>query len=191
MGITTARVLTGPTTRCSMSRGHEGRLTGARIRSPLRVDVDWLAHGSVLSATTGRASTPGPNRRSRRAAMCGSRALGGVVNGYDEVNEKRFLPVVMPLAQIEGKAQTQISSSGRVSSLCRSRCHFNEQEACQRKCRGYRQEFDGGPLRDLTLALCRFYRIVFLSAQPQARRNRNWRKKYTMIATTEYAVQVQ
>ena len=110
MGITTARVLTGPTTRCSMSRGHEGRLTGARIRSPLRVDVDWLAHGSVLSATTGRASTPGPNRRSRRAAMCGSRALGGVVNGYDEVNEKRFLPVVMPLAQIEVKAQTQISS---------------------------------------------------------------------------------
>jgi len=43
----------------------------------------------------------------------------------------------------------------------------------------------------LTLALCRFYRIVFLSRQPQARRNRNWRKKYTMIATTEYAVQVQ
>jgi len=42
--------------------------------------------------------------------MCGSRALGGVVNGYDEVNEKRFLPVVMPLAQIEVKAQTQISS---------------------------------------------------------------------------------
>ena len=32
-----------------MSRGHEGRLTGARIRSPLRVDVDWLVHGSVLS----------------------------------------------------------------------------------------------------------------------------------------------
>ena len=31
-------------------------------------------------------------------------ALGGVVNGYDEVNEKRFLPVVMPLAQIEGKS---------------------------------------------------------------------------------------
>jgi len=30
-------------------------------------------------------------------------ALGGVVNGY-EVNEKRFLPVVMPLAQIEGKS---------------------------------------------------------------------------------------
>ena len=123
--------------------------------------------------------------------MCGSGALGGVVNGYDEVNEKRFLPVDMPLAQIEGKAQTQISSSGRVPSLCRSRCHFNEQEACQRKSRGYRQEFDGGPLRDLTLALCRFYRIVFLSRQPQARRNRNWRKKYTMIATTEYAVQVQ
>jgi len=31
-------------------------------------------------------------------------ALGGVVNGYDEVNEKRFLPAVMPLARIEEKS---------------------------------------------------------------------------------------
>jgi len=36
-------------------------------------------------------------------------ALGGVVNGYDEVNEKRFARR-HAACQIEGKAQTQISS---------------------------------------------------------------------------------
>src|SRR5438105_13682444 len=105
-------MLTGWCTVASYHRNREAQYNArdwGRASSATSPRTRASSAARIGTATTGRASAPGPNRRSPRAAMCGSSALGGVVDGYDEVDETRFFPDVMPIAQIGIKTQTQIS----------------------------------------------------------------------------------